>query len=245
MATAVDFWVEEKAEFLQRLASDLPSIQQNFQESTGQVVKIQGNFSDSHNQGRSVIALTFASGLKLIYKPRGLALESAYFQLLTWCNQHFVEMHTKSLHPFKILKLINSTTHGWMEYVEHLPCEDETAVERYYQRAGMVLCLLYLLQGNDCHEENLIASGEHPVLVDLETLVHPRAREVNPTEEVEAQSLVNQQFFQDSVLRTGLLPRWELGADGGTAHDISGLGVEMAGKFLFAYKSGRTLTLTI
>ncbi|GAA6621859.1 type 2 lanthipeptide synthetase LanM family protein [Scytonema sp. NUACC26] len=224
VAIAMDFWVEEKAEFLQRLALNLLTIQQTFHNETGQVVEIQGNFSDSHNQGRSVMALTFASGLKLVYKPRGLALESAYFHLLTWCNQHFVEMHTTSLHPFKILKVIDCTTHGWMEYVEHLPCENEAAAQRYYQRAGMVLCLLYVLQGNDCHEENLIASGEHPVLVDLETLVHPRAREVNSTEEVGAQFLVNQQFFQDSVLRTGLLPRWEFGADGGTSHDISGLG---------------------
>jgi len=225
VATAIDFWVEEKAEFLQRLALDLPTIQQTFQDETDQVVEIQGNFSDSHNQGRSVMALTFASGLKLVYKPRGLALETAYFQLLAWCNLHFLKtLHPKVLHPFKILKVIDCTTHGWMEYVEHLPCEDEAATQRYYQRAGMVLCLLYVLQGNDCHEENLIASGEHPVLIDLETLVHPCAREVNPTEEVGAQSLVGQQFFQDSVLRTGLLPRWEFGADGGTAHDISGLG---------------------
>ncbi|MBW4499343.1 MAG: type 2 lantipeptide synthetase LanM family protein [Scytonema hyalinum WJT4-NPBG1] len=225
VATAMDFWVEEKAEFLQRLALDLPTIQQSFQEETGQVVEIQGNFSDSHNRGRSVMALTFASGLKLVYKPRGLALEAAYFQLLAWCNQHFVEtLYPTSLHPFKLVKVIDYTTHGWMEYVEHLPCEDEAAAQRYYQRAGMLLCLLYVLQGNDCHDENLIACGEHPVLVDLETLVHPCAREVNPIEEVGAQSLASQQFFQNSVLRTGLLPRWEFGADGGTAHDISALG---------------------
>ncbi len=225
MATAMDLWVEEKAEFLQRLASDLPIIQQNFQEDTSQVVAIQLNLSDRHNRGRSVIALTFASGLKLIYKPRSLGLEAAYFQLLAWCNQRFVETrHGASLHSFKLVKVIDCKTHGWMEFVEHLPCEDEAAVQRYYQRAGMLLCLLYVLQGNDCHDENLIASGEHPVLVDLETLLHPRAHEVNPTNEVGAQSLANKQFFEDSVLWVGLLPRWEFGADGGKAHDISGLG---------------------
>jgi type 2 lantibiotic biosynthesis protein LanM len=218
MATTMDFWVEEKAEFLQRLALDLLIIQQTFQQQTGQVVAIRCQLSDSHHRGRSVMALTFASGLQLIYKPRGLALEAAYFQLLGWCNQQ------KVLLPFKILKVINCTTHGWMEYVKHLPCEDEAAAQRYYQRAGMLLCLLYMLQGNDCHVENLIVSGEHPVLVDLETLLHPRAREVNSTEEMGAQSLAKQQFFEDTVLRTGLLPRWEFGPDGGKAKDISGLG---------------------
>ncbi|MBW4450417.1 MAG: type 2 lantipeptide synthetase LanM family protein [Spirirestis rafaelensis WJT71-NPBG6] len=217
VATAMDLWAEEKAEFLQRLASDLPTIQQNF-EDTGQVVVIQLNLSDLHNRGRSVIALTFASGLKLIYKPRGLSLEAVYFNLLAWCNQQ------KVLLPFKLVKVIDCKTHGWMEFVEHLPCEDEAAAQRYYQRAGMLLCLLYVLQGNDCHQENLIASGEHPVLVDLETLLQPVAEEIDPkTEEVGgAQYEANQQFF-DSVLRTGLLPRWQFGL-GGKAEDISGLG---------------------
>jgi type 2 lantibiotic biosynthesis protein LanM len=224
VATTMDLWVEEKAEFLQRLASDLPTIQQNFQD-TGQVVAIGFNLSDLHNRGRSVMALTFASGLKLIYKPRSLSLEAAYFQLLAWCNQHFVEtLHATSLQLFKLVKVIDYKTHGWMEFVEHLPCEDEAAAQRYYQRAGILLCLLYVLQGNDCHDENLIASGEHPVLVDLETLLHPRAHEVGSINEVGAQFLADRQFFQDSVLWVGLLPRWELGADGGKAHDISGLG---------------------
>jgi len=219
VATAMDIWVEEKTEFLQRLGLDLTTIQQTFQEDTSQVVAIQLNLSDLHNRGRSVVALTFASGLKLIYKPRGLGLEAAYFQLLAWCNQQFV------LLPFKLVKVIDCKTHGWMEHVEHLPCEDEAAAQRYYQRAGMLLCLLYVLQANDCHQENLIASGEHPVLIDLETLLQPVAQEIDSKiEELGgAQYQANQQFF-DSVLRTGLLPRWDYFAPGGKAEDISGLG---------------------
>jgi type 2 lantibiotic biosynthesis protein LanM len=217
VATAMNFWIEEKAEFIQRLASDRLTLQQTFQQDTGQVVAVQLNLSDFHNKGRSVIGLTFASGLKLIYKPRGLSLEAAYFQLLSWCNQQDV------LLPFKILKVIDCTTYGWMEYVEHLPCADEAAAQRYYQRAGMLLCLVHVLQGNDCHNENLIANGEHPVLVDLETLLQPEAREIDPkTEELGAQYLANQQFF-DSVLRTGLLPNWKLGP-AGKVIDASGLG---------------------
>lgn len=217
VATAINYWMEEKTEFLQRLASDMLTIEQTFQQDARQVVTIQLNLSDRHNQGRSVIALTFASGLKLVYKPRGSGLEGAYFQLLAWCNQQQV------LLPFKLAKIIDCKTHSWMEYIEHLPCADESAAQRYYQRAGMLLCLIYLLQGTDCHNENLIACGEHPVLIDLETLLQPEACDIDPkTEEVRAQYLAEQQFF-DSVLRTGLLPRWILGS-GGEAIDDSGLG---------------------
>jgi type 2 lantibiotic biosynthesis protein LanM len=218
VATAVDMWVEEKAEFLQRLASDLPIIKETFQQEPDQIVDIRLNLSDFHHQGRSVIAFSFASGLKLVYKPRSLGLEAAYFQLLDWCDRQEV------LLPFKIAKVIDCKTYGWMEYVEHLPCADAAAAQRYYQRAGMVLCLLYMLQATDFHQENLIASGEHPILIDLETILQPVACEIDSKiEQVGgAQYEANQQFF-DSVLRTGLLPRWEFAA-GGKAEDISGLG---------------------
>ena len=68
--------------------------------------------------------------------------------------------------------MLNRDGYGWVEYVEYQPCSDETAVERFYQRAGMLLCSIYVLRGNDCHHENLIASGEHLVLIDMETLLH-------------------------------------------------------------------------
>jgi type 2 lantibiotic biosynthesis protein LanM len=218
VGTAMNFWIEEKVEFLQRLASDLPIIQETFQENISQVVAIKANLSDAHNRGRSVIALTFNSGFKLIYKPRGLGLEAAYFQLLNWCNQQEI------LLPFKIVKVLDCATHGWMEYVEHLPCPDEEAAQRYYQRAGMTLCLLYLLQATDFHQENLIASSEHPVMVDLETLLSPEARDIDSNMEKMGGALyLATKQFSNSVLKTGLLPRWEFDSEG-KAIDDSGLG---------------------
>ncbi|BDA73745.1 lanthionine synthetase C family protein [Calothrix sp. PCC 7716] len=218
IGTAINFWVEEKAEFIQRLATDLPVIQQTFQADVSQLTEVKLNLSDPHNQGRSVIALTFASGFKLIYKPRGLGLEKAYSELLNWCNQQSIEV------LFKIIKVIDSKTHGWMEYVEHLPCDSEQAVQRYYQRSGMILCLLYILQATDFHHENLIANGEHPVLIDLETLLQPDACDIDPTmEEKRGAQYLASKLVTSSVIRTGLLPRWEFDSQG-NAVDDSGLG---------------------
>ncbi len=218
VTVVIDFWVEATAEFLQRLESDLPIIQRTFLKDTSQVVALEPCLSDPHNQSRSVIALTFASGLKLIYKPKNLTLEVAYFQLLSWCNQQNV------LLPFRLLKIINRIDYGWVEYVEHLPCKDEVAAQRHYQRAGMLLCLLYVLRGTDCHCENVIASGEHLVLIDMETLVEPRTRNLVRThEEMGALALASQQLIEDSVLQVGLLPRWEFKEDKQVAYDTSGL----------------------
>ncbi|MDB9513746.1 type 2 lanthipeptide synthetase LanM family protein, partial [Kamptonema animale CS-326] len=218
LATKLDFWVEVIEEFIERLASDLPIINSTFAKKFTSVVEIKLGLSDAHNQGRSVIEITFDGGEKLIYKPRSLGLEVTYFDLLAWFNQHNCPL------PFKLLKVINCNTYGWVEYVEHLPCESEAAVQRYYQRAGMLICLLYILGETDGHYENLIASGEHPVLIDSETLIHPDACEfVKDGQELAAEFLANQQMWR-SVLRSRLLPTWVFKADRNIAYDMSALG---------------------
>ena len=52
--------------------------------------------------------------------------------------------------------MLDRSTHGWVEFVEHLPCRDHDEARRYYERAGMLLCLFYVLEGTDCHYENII-----------------------------------------------------------------------------------------
>ncbi|MBW4574204.1 MAG: type 2 lantipeptide synthetase LanM family protein [Aphanothece sp. CMT-3BRIN-NPC111] len=221
VATAVDFWVEFAAEFIKRLAEDRADIQRMFGskiDSLGKVDKIQTSLSDPHKRGRTVIVLTFESELKLIYKPKDLGLEVAFNQFLNWCNQH------SQLLDFKVIQVLNRDSYGWVEYVEHQPCSDEAAAERFYQRAGMLLCVLYALRGTDCHYENLIASGEHLVLIDMETLLHHEANLIENSPSVQAFETTAAQQLWDSVLRTGLLPRWDFSADRRIAYDISGLG---------------------
>jgi type 2 lantibiotic biosynthesis protein LanM len=231
IATRIDFWVEATAEFLQHLKADKSQIEQVFLHSQlnadrasqskielGKVVEIKSNLSDPHKGGRCVIALTFESELKLVYKPRNLDLEVAYNELLEWCNQQDVPL------PFKILKVLNRQTYGWVEYVEQQPCEDEAAARRFYQRAGMLLCLLYTLGGNDCHYENLIANGEHLVLIDMETLMHHEHEHAEDFPQATALMVSSEKFWNDSVLRTGLLPCWDINKDNRIAYDISGLG---------------------
>jgi type 2 lantibiotic biosynthesis protein LanM len=145
-----------------------------------------------------------------------MGTEAAYHRLLAWLNELGAPL------PFKVLKVLDRSTHGWVEIVEHLPCRDQDEAGRYYERAGMLLCLFYMLEGTDCHYENIIASGEYPVLIDAETLMHHRARAAVP----EAENAQKEAFERlgHSVLRSGLLPRWELSADRQTAYHISGLG---------------------
>jgi type 2 lantibiotic biosynthesis protein LanM len=226
VATAVDFWVEFASEFIERLDRDRADIQRIFgstvdlssQNSQDKVTAIQTSLSDPHKRGRSVIILTFASGLKLVYKPKDLGLETAFNQFLHWCNQH------SQLLDFKVIQVLDRNNYGWVEYVDHQPCADEAAASRFYQRAGMLLCVLYILRGTDCHHENLIAHGEDLVLIDMETLLHHEANLIENSPFIQELETTAAQHLWDSVLRTGLLPRWDFSGDRRTAYDISGLG---------------------
>lgn len=220
LSTITDLWVESTVEFLQRLAADLPDMQQVFggESELGQVMDVQPSLSDPHRGRRKVLALTFASGCKVVYKPKDLGTEEAYYRLLAWCNQRGGPL------PLRVLMVLNRSSHGWAEFVEHELCRDREEAQRYYQRAGMLLCLIYTLEGVDCHFENIIASGEQPVLVDMETLMHHRSPlEDDEGDGARAQLLAYEQM-EHSVLRTGLLPTWQIENDTQDSYDVSGLG---------------------
>lgn len=220
LAIVMQCWVESTAEFLQRLAADWNEIQRVFssaEDELGEVVAIQPSLSDPHNGRRMVMVLTFSSGLKLVYKPKDLGTEEAYNGLLAWLNTRSAPL------PFKLLAVLNRGSHGWVEFVEHIPCQDQAEAQRYFQRAGMMLCLGYVLEATDWHHENLIAHGEYPVLVDMETMLHHRIRLFDKEDAASVHMLAMGQMA-DSVMRMGLLPQWQTGKDGDLAYSVSGLG---------------------
>ena len=55
------------------------------------------------------------------------------------------------------------------EKIENIPCKNESEVEHYYFRMGIHLFLGYALGATDLHGENIIAHGEYPVIIDMET----------------------------------------------------------------------------
>jgi len=218
VATTIDFWVNAFGELISRLASDHSAIKKTFKPEIdlGKVIHIEPFLSDRHNHGRSITALTFSSGLKLIYKPKNVDVEQAYFNLLAWFNKHDIPL------KFKLLKILNCDKYGWVEFADTLPCKDEQESLKYYQRAGMLVCLLYVLEATDIHIENIIACGEHPVLIDLETLMHPHVKETEALGVFKSSQHLAHEQLGNSVLRTGLLPRWSFIED--DSYDFSGLG---------------------
>ena len=218
IATKIDLWLDATGEFIERLADNWSQIEQRIspKQSLSQIVTIKTGLSDPHNGGRTVIILTFDTGMKLVYKPKDIGIDVAFFQLLDWFNAQ------KALLPFKVLQAIDYGTHGWIEYVEQLPCNDRSQVKRFYQRAGILLCLVYLLEGTDCHYENVIANGEHPMLIDIETLLHHRTKNDRQLD-TNAKGLAENKL-NSSVLQSMILPKWGMFAKDSLAVDLSALG---------------------
>lgn len=216
LTICIDQWVTYMIEFLQHLCADWEAIRSTFspERDPGLLVQIEGGAGDAHRGGRSVLIAEFSSGLRLVYKPRSMAVDVHFQELLTWLNDRGAPQ------PFRTMKVIDCGCYGWAEFVSLRGCDSEDEVHRFYQRQGGYLALLYALEATDFHSENLIAAGEHPVLVDLESLFHPR-EEGSDT----AQSgLIANRTMIYSVLRVGLLPQrlWATAQSEGI--DLSGLG---------------------
>ncbi|PFJ06669.1 hypothetical protein COD67_04030 [Bacillus cereus] len=157
-------------EVLRNTSTETKQISTIFNEGKelGNLLSIETDSGDTHQCGKSVSTLYFASGIKLIYKPRELRFEEGYYKLINWIN----EQNIPNMKKLKAAKSLSVNGSGWMEFISFKECTDESQVNNFYYRIGHLLCILHALNARDFHSENLIAYSEHPVLVDLESLIH-------------------------------------------------------------------------
>jgi type 2 lantibiotic biosynthesis protein LanM len=171
---------------------------------------------DAHRGGRSVVLLELAGGERLVYKPRPLGAQLRFNAVLEWLGG------AAGL-DMRGAPTLDRGEYGWAGFVAYGQCADSAAVSRYYERLGILMALLHALDGADFHYENLIACGEYPVPVDVETLFHPppASRIAGPMAEDPALAALGA-----SVFRLGILPIPVTGAEGSV--DFGGLGGQPA-----------------
>jgi len=217
----IEDWVDTNVELLDRLHRDRAALEEEIADvadiadgvALGTLTRIELGLGDVHRGGRTVARLAFDSGTELIYKPRSMAAERCFQELVAWFDR-------RSDGPaLRTLRVLDRGDYGWVERVRAAPCPSTEALRRFYHRQGKLLALFYLVGANDMHQENLIAAGEHPVPVDLETLFHPRI-DGSSVHHQDRQPLA---AIHDSVLRVGMLPHRIWGGAGEGA-DLSSLG---------------------
>lgn len=212
----IDRWISFSSEFLEHLAADWNEVTRLFNlDPTTMLVEAAAGAGDTHRGGRSVVVARFEDGSKLVYKPRSMAVDKHFQDFLQWVNE-------KGANPqLRPLKVLDCRDHGWVEFAHTGGCRSTEEVARFYERQGEYLAILYILEATDFHFENLLACGEHPILVDLEALFHPWLRGVDLEQpDIQMVSLTKTR----SVLKIGLLPRRTGGHDEYTGLDLSGLG---------------------
>lgn len=208
LVSQLDQWVEHLCEFTRRLDADKSAIADQLTDSdAGAVSGVRPLADDTHGDGRAVMCVTFESGASVVYKPRSVTAGSEFYGLLKDLGEHL------SVPDFDVPAYIERDGYGWMEWVETAECDDESAVERYYERVGSLLAVTYLLNFTDCHYENLVAAGEHPTLVDAETVLHPDIDFGRSPTDTEPRVAI-----EDNVFLNGLLPM-EMG-DGFDGQDM-------------------------
>jgi hypothetical protein len=123
---------------------------------------------DPHGAGGRVTRLTLvasdSSVHHVVYKPRSIDVDDAFYTL---SKQLAEQDDERVLRPWMLRRL----RHGWMQHISPSDCAKRADVNVYYSRLGWLTAIVHALSGQDCHAGNIIAHGDHPVLVDLECLL--------------------------------------------------------------------------
>ena len=197
LVAIVGNWETATLALLSRLGASRPILVQTVftGDDPGALLSVQST-GNSHRAGQAVHILQFESGRKLVYKPRSVGLELCFNIVVGWLNRNGAEPDLMEVCA------LDEGDFGWMAFVDAKPCQSPAEIERYFVRLGAQLALGYVLGGTDLHFENVIAHGEYPVLVDLETLFQTPL----PSKRLTGASAAGWQALQMSVISTLLLP---------------------------------------
>ncbi len=205
----LDTWLESGRELAARLAAARCDVERVLGggRPAGPVVRILTGLSDRHRGGRRVQLLELESGLRVIFKPRDIAVEAAFNGLLA----ALAEAGLEEAPPH--LRSVVGDGHGFVEVAVEGEPADEEAVRRWFRRAGALAAVVRLLRAVDLHMDNLVATPDGPVVVDSESILQPDwpdrpAADSGPD--------------PDSVLHSGLVSFLTVGPRGGVA-EIGGL----------------------
>lgn len=162
----------------------------------GRLTALRLGQGDLHGGGQSVARLSLESG-EVIYKPRSLRIDGI---LETFLARIFGDDPQR----IRVPAVLERGDYGWAAFIAHRYCDNSEELRVFYRNLGHWLAVLRLLGGTDIHQENLIACGPVPVVIDVESLFSmlPRAE---PSPYGDAYDTAAE-LIRNSVLRTGIVP---------------------------------------
>lgn len=185
---------------LHSFEQDKPILKEKGIIHTNTIQDIRIGAGDFHN-GKSTSILELNENERLIYKPKSGKTTKAYHMLLDWVNEHI------PLGDYKY-KIIDEKDYHWLQFVKYKECKSEKELQKYYHRAGTLLCIAYILNASDFHNENIIANGDTPVLIDHETIIQPKIDKTRP----HLFKNFGNKEEEDTLLASFLLPKFMSGS---------------------------------
>lgn len=203
MAVVTRQWVDTTSEFIARLDADWATIAHTILPGDpGMAMAIEGDRSDRHNDGRSVLVVTFENGSRAVYKPKSLQIDAAWDALVERLNGA-----ASVPIALKAARVVASDGYGWTEFVDHIGCVDQEGFRQFFRRAGAWLALFHCFAATDMHQENIIAAGDHPVPIDLEMIFQGQDKDTAQDPEEQAAEAARE-ILSQSVMMVGLLPAY-------------------------------------
>jgi type 2 lantibiotic biosynthesis protein LanM len=228
-------WIDVTREFVERLAADLPAMRRELIKAPAdaKIVAVTSSVSDPHNGGRCVSIVAFADGTRVVYKPKDLRLDVAWRAMVERLNGAGAPV------TLKAARALSHYGYGWTEFIEHAGCADARDCDTFFRRAGAWLALLHCFAATDIHQENMIAAGDHPVPIDLETILQPSAEE-HKIGEPEAEAFdAAMDIIGNSVMTVGLLPAYGRSADN-NVFAMGGMTAEWGARTVIKWKHVNT-----
>lgn len=206
-------WVRSTAEMLSRLRTDFEELcDLSLVDPTDQLESLESEAGDRHHHGRRVHVLRFSSGRKLVYKPRNIDAEIAFYDAIKWLGKSGFSL------PIRRPVTCAKQSHGWVEFVAAGPSVDSDSRRRLHHRHGGLLAVLHLLHATDITIENLIVCGEHPIVIDAEAICSPFYVATSGSNRSEKDHALSA-----SVMRVGMLPQRAWSTPSGIDVDVSAM----------------------
>ena len=162
----------------------------------GQVIRELSGFTtggaDIHRHGRCVIGVRTNAGT-FYYKPHDCGLDVFYHEVVSrWFSDCTAAPD-----------VVSGDGYAFVSCLKHCPVQSETAVSDYFYHFGILAALFHGLGSTDMHHENIMAVGDRPSAVDIETILgHPSPE----TEDSAGEMQFGQQDHNRSLSRTCILP---------------------------------------
>jgi lantibiotic modifying enzyme len=208
--------VAVQAKIAARYRLDRPAIARALGYDPGRLVSIDPGWGDPHRGGQTVARVATDSGSHLAWKPRSVEPERLWAGVVLSVEE---ELRIGLSAPLAW----GRRTHGWVEWIESERVPNGTPGDN--RRLGALLALLDFLEVRDAHRDNFVLARGQPVLVDAETIGHPRLPGFEGV---------------PSIVLTGALP-WPPGAanrriGGSTYRRSSGSAEEVARGYLAVHR---------